>query len=372
MKSHRVIFIDLARAVAVVAMVYGHTIDAVLHPKYRVGAWFTAWQFQRGLTSCLFLLLSGFAFSVATTRHWTVHVQLSPQLLRRTRRFAMFVALGYALHFPVRHIVQLEGATTEQWRSFLDVDVLQLIGMTFLIVQALVLLTRTRRAFAVAASVLAFVVVLATPFAWAADWQQLVPPSAAAYFTPATGSQFPLFPWAAYVLLGVALGQVYARWGATHLAGYANYVLLVPGVAFVVTGLAIGEMPRPLFGDGTWNWVPPQVMLRAGACLITLAAVAHGSARLTRLPHAFSAVAQESLLIYFVHLCIVYGSIWNPGLAQQVGRSLEPAATVLVVALLLTAMVALAAYWNWQKHTSLTLARWITAGAWGVLVAALV
>lgn len=371
MKSHRVIFIDLARAVAVVAMVYGHTIDAVLAPRYRAGAWFTAWQFQRGLTSCLFLLLSGFAFSIATTRHWPLHVELSPQLLHRTRRFVTFVVLGYVLHFPVSHVLQFEGATAEQWRSFLNVDVLQLIGVTFLLVQGLVLLARTRRAFAVAALAMAIVIVLTTPFVWAADWQQVLPPAAAAYLTPASGSQFPLFPWAGYVLLGVALGQLYARWGATHLAGYANYALLVPGTALVVGGLLVGEMPRPLFGDGTWNWVPPQVVVRAGACLITLGVVAHSSTRITRLPHAFSAVAQESLLIYFVHLCIVYGSIWNSGLAQQVGRSLEPGATVLVVALLLAAMVALAAYWNWQKHTNLTLARWITAGAWVVLVAAL-
>jgi uncharacterized membrane protein len=64
--AHRVIFIDLARALAVFFMLYGHTIDALLAPAYRGGVWFDAWQFQRGLTSSLFLILSGFAFSIAT------------------------------------------------------------------------------------------------------------------------------------------------------------------------------------------------------------------------------------------------------------------------------------------------------------------
>jgi len=371
-KSHRVIFIDLARALAVVAMVYGHTIDALLNPVYRAGTWFSIWQFQRGLTSCLFLLLSGFAFSIATVRHWALHVQMSPQLLRRTRRFAMFIVLGYALHFPVARLAELGHADTEQWRSFLQVDVLQLIGMTFILVQLFVLLARTRHAFLVTAFTAAIVVVFATPFAWAANWDRLLPAGFSAYLSPVSGSQFPLFPWAAYVLLGAALGQLYSRWGATHLTPFANYVLLIPGIVLITAALLVRELPAPLFGSGSWNWVPPQVTLRAGTCLVVLGVIAHASVRLTLMPHAIGAVAQETLLVYFVHLCIVYGSIWNLGLAQRYGHSLGPGATAFTVAVLLVAMGGLAVYWNWQKHVSPRIARWISLAAWTAMVAILV
>jgi uncharacterized membrane protein len=73
--SRRVIFIDLARALAAVFMLYGHTVSALLAPRYQTGTWFEIWVFQRGLTSTLFLLLSGFAFSIATGRHWASHAQ---------------------------------------------------------------------------------------------------------------------------------------------------------------------------------------------------------------------------------------------------------------------------------------------------------
>lgn len=46
-----------------------------------------------------------------------------------------------------------------------------------------------------------------------------------------------------------------------------------------------------------------------------------------------AAVAQESLLIYFVHLCIVYRSIWNDGLYQLYGEALPPAARWVSVAI---------------------------------------
>src|SRR5688500_10465005 len=77
----RSVFIDLARVLAVVFMLYGHTVSALLAPDYQCRAWFDAWQFQRGLTSSLFLLLSGFAFSIATTRHWASHTRPSGAVL---------------------------------------------------------------------------------------------------------------------------------------------------------------------------------------------------------------------------------------------------------------------------------------------------
>jgi uncharacterized membrane protein len=101
--AHRVIFIDLARALAVVLMVAGHTSSALLADPYRGGPWFDVWMFQRGLTSALFLLLAGFAFTVATTRHWSSHLRVSDAVVKRLRRFALFVVLGYGLHFPVLH-----------------------------------------------------------------------------------------------------------------------------------------------------------------------------------------------------------------------------------------------------------------------------
>ena len=365
--AHRVMFIDLARALAVVFMVYGHVVDALLAPRYRAGTWFDVWTFQRGLTSCLFLLLSGFAFSIATARHWPLHVTLSRAMMRRTRRFAWFVLLGYGLHFPVDRFAQLASADADHWRAFLAVDVLQLIGVTFVGVQILVLLARTKRAFMVASLALACACVAATPTLWSVAWARVLPMSAAAYLAPSTGSQFPLFPWAAYVLLGAGLGQVYARWGAANLGLYANRVLLIPGLLLIVAGLSVGAFAASIFGTGEWNWVPPQVMLRAGSCLTGLAILAHASGRLGRLPHMFGAVAQETLLIYFVHLCIVYGSIWNRGLSQMYGPSLTPGLTGLAVVLVLASMIGLAVFWNLKKHAHPRIARW-TALAAGTLL----
>ena len=353
--AHRVIFIDLARAIAVVLMVAGHTSSALLATSYQSGRWFEIWTFQRGLTSALFLLLAGFAFSIATTRHWATHLTLSAPLLKRARRFAMFVVLGYALHLPTRPIWKLGAVTEPQWRALFAVDVLQLIGMTLLLVQALVLLSRSRRVFMGVSFAVAAAVVAAAPFMWRTDWTRVMPLPLAAYLSPGTGSLFPLFPWVAYVLIGAATGQVYARWGAANMGAFARWGMLLPGAAVLVLAHTV------------MSGIPSDVALRTGSCFLVMGCIALLSQRISQLPRAFGAVAQESLVVYFVHLCIVYGSVWNPGLHQFYGARMSPPVTLIFVVGVVIPMIALAWHWNRLKHARPGAARWVSVAAGVVL-----
>ena len=358
-QAHRVIFIDLARALAVLFMLYGHTVSALLAPQYQTGTWFDVWQFQRGLTSSLFLLLGGFAFSIATTRHWTSHVTWSWAVVKRIRRFALFVLLGYSLHLPVNRLLLLPLATPENWRAFLAVDVLQLIGVTFIALQFLVLLCRSRRVFMGVAFALAVAIVWATAAAAQVDWTGRVPSWVAPYLSTATGSLFPLLPWSAFVLLGAALGQVYSRWGAANLSAFARWVLLVPGSLLLVLAFVVHALPSPEFAN-PFGVPPREFMVRTGPCLMVMGCIALASRRITHLPRVFGAVAQESLLIYFVHLCIVYGSVWNYGLWSWYAASLGPWGTFAAVVFVISTMSGLAWSWNHWKRTSPRTARAIS------------
>jgi uncharacterized membrane protein len=369
-----VIFIDLARALAVVLMLYGHTIDALLAPSYRTGTWYSIWLFQRGLTSSLFLLLSGFAFSIATSRHWTSHTRLSPAFWARTRRFVVLILLGYGLHFPMGRFVDLPWATDPQWTAFLTVDVLQLIGVTFIGVQLLALATRSRNAFGVAALVLMAVIVVASPFVWTLAPGLPLPRGVAAYLFPLQGMLlplFPLFPWSAFILCGVGLGQLYARWGGARLTTYANMALLLPGLALLAVSVGLRQPAAARWWSGTGASIPLEFAMRAGTCLVLLAAIAHASGKVMRLPHVFSAMAQETLVIYFVHLCLVYGSVWNSGLWQLYQQRLGPVETATFVLLLIASMAALAWYWNWLKHARPAAATWTARAAWVFLIGGL-
>ena len=52
-------------------------------------------------------------------------MRLSAAVGRRLARFAGFVLLGYALHFPVSDLRDLATLSEARWSGFLQVDVLQ-------------------------------------------------------------------------------------------------------------------------------------------------------------------------------------------------------------------------------------------------------
>ena len=208
-------------------------------------------------------------------------------------------------------------------------------------------------------------------FAYSAVSVSTMPLPLAAYLSPATGSQFPLFPFVASVMLGAAMGQLYARWGASHMAAFANVVLLGAGALLALAGLYAKQAGFDPYGPGPGAGVPSEFVLRTGVSLVILGVRAHASAGIGHLPHVFGAVAQESLVVYFVHLCIVYGSVWNRGLVQAFGETLGPAQTIPIVVVMVVAMVVLAWGWNRLKHSRPREARWTTYALTAAAVVAL-
>ena len=195
--ARRVIFIDLARALAVVLMVYGHTISALLAPEYRSGPWYDAWLFQRGLTSSLFLLLSGFAFSIATTRHWTVaHVRLAGGRQAPPPLHASSSCSATRCTFRSATSRRSPTSAASAVAAFLAVDVLQLIGVdVHPDPGARDGRRRSRRVFMAASFVLAVLTSRSRPRCGGSDWTDVLPLALASYLSPANGSQFPLFPF---------------------------------------------------------------------------------------------------------------------------------------------------------------------------------
>jgi len=351
--STRVLFVDLARAIAVLFMIQGHTIQVLLDPQYQGSLLFDGWLYLRGLTSCAFLLLSGFSFSLATSRHWNDYVAATPRLWRRLFRFGVFLMLGYAMRIPIRPLSDFARATTDQWRSFAVVDILQLVAVTLAALQALVWLSGTRRRLAVSSLGLAGAIVLLAPLAWQIQWHAVLPVWLASYLSPGTGSLFPLFPWAAYILFGASLGAWFTTWGERQSADGASRAFLRMGTGLIAAGVVLHLIPFSPYGPlDFWKISPNLFLVKTGSVLLVLSAVARASRTMAALPPVVSALSRESLVIYLVHICILYGSIWSDGLYQRVGPRLGPAPTFGWIVFLLISMSVLAWVWHECKRRS--------------------
>ena len=337
--SPRIFFVDLARALAVLFMVQGHTIDVLLAPAYRAGAAYNLWLFLRGVTAPMFLTLSGFAFAIVTTRRWDAYLHNSPELRRRLIRFGTLILLGYLMHMPVPSPLGIFSMNADAWRRWAQVDVLQCIGFTLLALQLLILAARTPQRFAALAGGLACLVVALAHFTWSAPWVSRLPAWVAAYCNGHGGSLFPLFPWAAYVCTGVWLGI----WYLQRPSEPALRVLAIGGTLMILAGIVLEKPAKQLCGDiYFWKTSPSLFILRVGCVCLLLSIVDRVSA-ISWIPRAIAqAVARQSLGIYLVHLCILYGSVWNTGLRQWLGPTLDPLHTLLWIGVMLVSMTLLA------------------------------
>src|SRR4051812_12462436 len=96
-RSPRVLGLDAARAIAVLAMVFGHTLDATLADSERSLTWVGAYWKMRTFTAPLFLFVSGCALMVVLTRK---QLSGSASLRRFGPRVALLFFLGYWVRFP--------------------------------------------------------------------------------------------------------------------------------------------------------------------------------------------------------------------------------------------------------------------------------
>lgn len=338
-KGERLYSLDAARAVAMLLMVQGHTLDALVTSlELDITRWpWDLWHFLRGLTAPVFLLLSGIVHILATRRG--ADGRLPTQLVWRRLRWAItLIGIGYLMMFPAQRIWHLHFITPEQWSAFFRVHILQLIGVLLLFVLGIFLLTRSNHRVGLIGLMAGIVVIAAAPAAAWVDWYQVLPEPVAAYMSTARGSLFPIVPFAAYLLLGLPLGSWLQHSPAEHRA-----VLL--RVHWPLLGLSILAL-SPLLTLWCQPLIPPQanpyhanpglILLRFGLALLFLGATAWVFHRAARWAHLFALLGRYALFIFVGHLVALYGTPWFNSLARLYPKSLSLAegiaATLLVIA----------------------------------------
>ena len=344
--------VDFARVIAMVFMIQDHTMDALLSPSYLHGPAFQVWLFIRGLTAPIFLTLSGISFTLATISRWDLHSHPTAAVFTRARRYLFFILLGYAMHLPVRSLHAMRALDTAGWRSWLQVDVLQCIGITLIILQLVVLAARTPERYGRCTAILGAAIVMFAPVIWSLNWVQYVPVTLGSYLNSQTGSLFPIFPWSGYILFGAALGYLYAKRGSNTSEHMWTRRLSFAGVLMIVLGVGMSKIPLNIYQyPESYTPSPNLFMVRAGCVCLVLALMTYVTHWINTPRRLTTALARESLTVYFVHICVLYGSIWNPGLRQIIGQRLTLWECLAPVIVLVGSMFFLAWTWNWCKRT---------------------
>ena len=342
-QTGRLLFVDAARAIAVLLMIQGHVISVLLTPEYQATEAAKAWLFVRGLTSCTFFFLSGFSFAVATARKWEEYRLPTWSLFRRLTRYLALLAFAYAMHLPGGSMKELLRGTPEQWLAFVTVDVLQLIAVSLLFLQAVAWFVRSRGGLGVVALVAAVSVILTTPVSWSAASSASVPLAVSAYLSGAGGSLFPLFPWSAYVFFGAAAGSWYAARPAARPVGPTARTALATGLGMVAAAALLHLIPFSPYGAiDFWSVSPNLFLVKAGFMLMALSVVIRAVSDRSRLPGLVTALSRQSLLVYVVHLMVLYHPDFGGDTVQRAALRLGPWETAAAALNLIAAMSLLA------------------------------
>jgi len=334
-------------------MVQGHTIDLLLATEYRSDDYlsFRLWQFVRGVTAPIFLLTTGAVF-IYLLRSTAAPLRRNPRLAKGIKRALLLFALGYLLRFPSSSITGVFAVPAEYWPAFRVVDVLQLIGAGLLLLLFGAFLAERFKVsdYAVFAGAGLFFFVCA-PFCEQVNWNEWLPAAVAAYFYTGSGSHFPLFPWAGYVMSGGALGAYLAR--AAHSERELvepfrlSQRLSVAGTLLLAFYYCCGQIKASGIGAGfLWDSNPDLVLLRLGSVLLLMALIALLSAGICSVSPTLLLIGQRTLLIYVAHAVILYGSAWNSGLNQLCDKCLPVWPALLAALLMQAAMIGLAVAWS--------------------------
>lgn len=361
-------FLDLFRGLFVLLMVEGHCVRVVLDQASRSAFAFDLHEIFHGITAPGFLFTSGFALAIASHRKRDQLQSLSPALGRRLWRDFALVLLGYALHLPYWSLTKtLTASTADEWRSFVAFGVLQLIGTIIVVIRLLFLAIRSNRLFLVIVSVLFILAVYLTPVMWNPRVTSTLPDVLAAAVTSATGSPFPIFPFAAFFIAGILVSWLFLDQASTRGERSFMISLALAGGGCVIGGLGASFLPiAPLGETDFWYTSPSYVWIRLGVLLLLMSLFWFVEDRLGRTPRLvrfrpqwIATLGRESYFAYVVHLFVIFGWLLNPFLnieALAAGRlGWTPALSVALTVIALLALLSSAWHILKREHPLIVL-----------------
>jgi uncharacterized membrane protein len=327
------------RGLAVVVMIQCHVFNSFARMDLRDGGPYVMSQFVGGMAAPLFLFMAGMTLAFKMDSLERREADPWRRWLAALRRGGYILGIAYLFRLSNWAASLPNGSLGE----ITKVDILNCMGVAMAVFAAAAGFESKNRARFAAA--LGLAIAAAAPVMSNLPWDG-VPTLLREYLVPGPGrGRFPFFPCASYVGFGLAAGAVVKRTAPERMDRLMQWSVLI-GFPMVFAAQYVANLPYSLYpASNFWTNSPALVLIRVGIMLVIMAAA--------WLWTEFGAgpgwswiecLGKNSLLVYWVHVMMVYGTVVQP-LKRTLGIPWTAFATVLVTAL----MVALSAGWLWWK-----------------------
>jgi len=294
--------LDWLRGVATLLMIEAHTYDAWTLVGDRPGLPYRAAIALGGFAAPAFLFLAGVALALAAASR--LRRGVSPGDVARLARRRGWQIFGLAFLFRLQSLVVSGGRFPQ---ALLKVDILNILGLSMVLAGALWACggskgTRARWLGGVAA-----VMVLAAPAVRGAMWLDPLPDWLEMYVRSfPERTSFSLFPWPAFLLAGVIVGD----WLADATDSEAERRLVVR-IGWVGGGLVSAGCAIAFVLAGEWDasstTAPHFFLVRLGILMVVVLAA---RAWMSAWPTTWSPIREfgvASLFVYWIHVEMAYG-----------------------------------------------------------------
>jgi uncharacterized membrane protein len=334
----RLAYIDWMRGLACLLMFQTHCYDAWLGGSARQSRFFMYSQLGGTFPAPLFLFLAGISFALVTNK--LLQKNLAPSQIARStiRRGAEIFGFGLLLRLQ-EYLISWGWAPKS---DLLRVDILNTIGLSMMLMGVLCWIVLSlmgeretmwgqppsavqpgeaqrqtkNRLLVIVASSVALLISLLTPFFWTSWRPRFLPWPLESYIngvhnlgTPQPWL-FPIFPWAAFAFVGLAVGFVLQSPWTRPREARVFISLGVVGVVLIELSRWLDAIPYQLYPVyDYWHTSPNFFVIRVGMLLLILTGT-YAWCRWGLAQWGFSPLiqlGQASLLVYWVHIEFVYG-----------------------------------------------------------------
>lgn len=346
----RYISADLLHGLVIIIMIEVHVFNAFLLPKLRQTGWFSVLNFINGLVAPSFLFVSGFAFQVSSGSKLDEMRKLGKAFWKKISRIFQIIIIGYALHLPHFSFSKtINTSTAQQLQSFFAVDVLQCIGFGLLFLFISRLLIKSDKAYQIFLIISLIVVTLVSPLLWKIDFNQYVHSVIGNYFNRLNGSLFPVFPWLNFLLAG----GIFAKYFVDSRERNNEEKFIKNSSIAGIFVLLFGHLfYSGLFPQNLTSIIPNPIFFleRLGYVVVLFSLCWIADKKLNIRPQFILDASRESLLIYWLHLIIIYGMFWKgKSSASIIGNNLTVTESILITLILIVLMILVAKLWGWTK-----------------------
>ena len=360
--KNRALFIDMLKGLALIVMIEVHVVNSMLMPALKESWWFPTLNFINGLVAPSFSFASGMVFVLSLQKGVDQLRTFGKEFWRKLSRIGLIFFVGYSLHLPYYSLNKiLSNQTQPNLESLFTVDILQIISTGLIVLFFARIFIKSEKRFYNFILILTAVILIISPLMWKIDFANYLPLFFANYFNKMHGSLFPVFPRWAFVFSGAYVAKYYLEAKQNNSEKTLTRKMIITGLLFYLISVVVMYV---LFVKELANIIPnPFFFLeRFGLILLSLGMFRVYLNNKENYSSLILDVSRESLLVYWVHLQLIYREIfWGKSLIDISQRNYNILQCLIVTLILIVLMLILAKVWSNLKSKYPAYSRWLTA-----------